>query len=176
MKKLFSAVAISFVLSGCFSSVNLPNVNTYPTQAQINSNSTKEKEKIHPISEFANKFMFPLVCPSHFPKNSKQYNNWVSLRNEMISFASSEKSYDLGILEHLLISSRMIAAYTKKNNIPAIASTEELQRLYAQAMQDPKLKMAIEEAAKEEWSKAKCSNPTKAIQDFRAFVKRTAQK
>lgn len=174
MKKLFSAITISFVLSGCFSSVNLPNVNTYPTQPQINSNSTKEKEKVHPISEFANKFMFPLVCPSHFPKNSKQYNNWISLRNEMLSFASSEKSYDLGVLEHPLISSRLIAAYTKKNNIPV--SLENFLRLSTQLRQDPQLKMAIEKAAKEEWSKAKCSNPTKAIQDFRAFVKRTAQK
>lgn len=130
MKKLLSAITISFVLSGCMNNISLPNTNIQ----EVVSNSDE-----------LNYLGFVLgtadVCKHVNPKMEKKWDRYIE---KALKIANS---YNKNDKEYILASSvsRVASPYMRKNNIPL--TLENFENIYKQQFQDKYLKKAIYKAA-----------------------------
>ncbi|MCT8823633.1 hypothetical protein Q7526_08925 [Glaesserella parasuis] len=156
MKKLFSAIAISFVLSGCMNNVSLPNANT-PMQPSNQTNI-----KIEVMKEWARNVAVLYLCGFHHPKEGIVWNNLAEQLNSLALKYYNEEPEHSAMKTFVL--GNLLTPYMIENNISLTANSyTELQQ---KAKQDKNLENKVTQAALKVVPKSVCS-----IQEAKKLLK-----
>lgn len=141
MKKLLQVMAIALFISGCESSVNLPNINT--------SNAALQDKQARPFAEKTELEYIGLIsvmtqtysetCPK------KIASKWEKLDQDVLKIISNMNEYEQRyVKDYSLI--QLVRPYLIENNIPLVP--ENIVKLPKMADSDPKLKKAILNSSK----------------------------
>lgn len=133
MKKLLPLMAIALFISGCESSVNLPNINT--------SNAALQGQQARPFAEKTELEYIGLIsvmtqtysetCPK------KIASKWEKLDQDVLKIISNMNEYEQRyVKDYSLI--QLVRPYLIENNIPLVP--ENIVKLPNMADSDPKLK------------------------------------
>lgn len=147
MKKLFSAVAISFVLSGCMNNVSLPNANT-PMQP---SNQTNTKYKL--MDQLAKHIYAGELCGFHYPKDKKVWNELASKLHQF-ALTKFHKEPEYSQLNFNIVI-YWLKPYMLENNIPL--TIDSYAQLHDRVRQDNNLQTKVLQAALKTVPKKECS-------------------
>lgn len=131
MKKLLSITAISLLLSGCFSSVNLSNSNTSANANGINKLSNQD------VNSIAFLYAQTFVCSNGSAKKSPEWNNF---RQEMEQYFSQLNNQDASLISIAFVT-RVSVDYFRENNIPI--TPHKMGQFYPIFLPNDKIKLDV---------------------------------
>lgn len=164
MKKLFSAVVISLVLSGCFSSVNLSNVNTPVTQ------SGEKVDYYSHLVGFGALVTNVRLCSSYYPKEKAK---WMSLHKKISNFPKKAYTNEEITLINMGVLGGLMQPYMLEKNIPF--TFDNVIKLKEQADKDKKLKSEIEKLSFKNSPKSTCPTIKQFEQKFKELANSTGK-